>query len=291
MKKYIYCLVALCAGFLTACQRNDLTEGERRAVNFHVTNYEQYYLGDETRAESVDLLDHLTMAIYSADTDQLVDEVVTQNKGDENYGNFTAYLEEGVTYRIVFLGYMGSKACHLTSSKAISFDDTYVPHTFLYTEVVHVDESLEPSRNVVLDRVIGAFRLVMADAMPEGVATMRFTSTRGGSVLNAQTGECVQNTGRTYDMVLADPSSWWGKKNNSFTLYYFLPKTGATMEITVDALDSKGTLIQSRTFPEVPMTINQLTIYTGNFFIEPTMDYSPSLSLNYSWGAEKTYTY
>lgn len=291
MKRVLFFGMTLCALLLSGCQKNEVLENEPRSIEFRVVNYEQYVMGGTTRAESVNVLDHLSMAVFTADTDQLVGSVITQNKGDSGYGTFTVALEEG-TYRIVFLGYMGSKALQMTSSKAISFADSYVPHTFLYSETLRVDENVAESQNIVLNRAVGAFRLVMADMMPEGIYSVQFVSDRGGAVLNAQTGECTQNSGRSYTIELPNPSTnWWNKTGANFTLYYFLPTAGASMNLTVNALDNNGAVVKTRTFEAAPMAINQLTSYTGDFFVEPSTDLSMQLSVNNEWAEEKEFTY
>ena len=291
MRKLLFTLASLSLFLLAGCQKSEavLEGGEARTVEFRVTNYEQYVL--TTRAdETVDVLDHLSMAIFTADTDQLVGSVVTQDKGSAGYGTFTATLPDGA-YRVVFLGYMKNNALQISSSAAISFAGGYVPQTFLASQLLTVGDDTPASQDIVLERAVGAFRLKMADAMPEGVTAVKFVSDRGGDVLNAQTGACAQNTGRSYTMNITNTAKYWGQTGDTFTLYFFLPTEATTMTITTCALDSKGAVVATRTFDEVPMAINQLTTYNGNFFTEPTTDVMSRLTLHYDWAVQKEISY
>jgi hypothetical protein len=47
-------------------------------------------------------------------------------------------------------------------------------------------------------------------------------------------------------------------------------------------------VIHSRTFPAVPMKVNQLLNYTGEFFADPTSEFSATVTYNIEWGSEQT---
>ena len=55
------------------------------------------------------------------------------------------------------------------------------------------------------------------------------------------------------------------------------------MNITVNALKSDGSVIKSRTFADVPMKVNRLTCYTGNFFAEDEAATQFRLSVDDAW--------
>ncbi len=283
MKKVLLpALIAVC-GLLSACQSNDeFSAATVHEITFQVTNYEQYDLDDFTRASGADALKHLVMGVFDAATDAVVGNVVVQNKedGNSNYGSFSVSLPEG-RYRAVFIGYNGSRACQMSSSTSITFEGDHVPHTFLSCMELTVDGKTAQNQNVVLKRAVAAFRLVVKDALPQGLATLRFVNRGGGTVLNAQTGFCTEQKERTYDISV--PTSSIGKSNVEISCYAFLPAEEAAMNITVNALKSDGSVIKSRTFADVPMKVNRLTCYTGNFFAEDEAAAQFRLSVDDAW--------
>ena len=283
MKKVLLpALIAVC-GLLSACQSDDeFSAAAVHEITFQVTNYEQYDLDDFTRASGADALDHLVMGVFDAATDAVVGSVTAQNKADgkSSYGTFSVSLPEG-RYRAVFIGYNGSRACQMSSSTSITFEGDHVPHSFLSSMELTVDGKTAQNQNVVLKRAVAAFRLVVKEALPQGLATFRFVNRGGGTALNAQTGFCTEQKERTYDISV--PTSSIGKSNVEISCYAFLPAEEAAMNITVNALKSDGSVIKSRTFADVPMKVNRLTCYTGNFFAEDEAAAQFRLSVDDAW--------
>ena len=287
-RKAWYCAAAALCLVLFACQsESEMNDGTSMEVMFRVVNYTQYSLDEVTRS-SADVLDHLVLGVFDAETDAPVGSLIVQDKGDTGYGTFTVSLSRG-SYRLVFLGYNGTKACRMTASSTISFEDDAVPQTFLYSTLLTVGDEAVAAQDVVLKRAVGAFRLTLADAIPSNLATMRFRFAAGSTKLDGQTGYGKDNAGRTYDISI--PSSYIGKTDTKMTVYLFLPASEASMDITVDALSSDGGTIHSRNFSAVPMKINQMLNYTGLFFADPSSDLSATVTVDDAWGSEQTVSF
>lgn len=251
-----------------------------RELSFRVVNYVQYGFEDITRAQSVTKLAHLSCAVFDAETDTLVFPVEVQDRDCEGYGTFKLSLPYG-NYRLLFLGYDGNKALELTSSHAVSFADNYVPHTFIYCMPFQVGAETKPVSDVVLQRAVSAFRLSLLDAIPEQVQTICMKSDIGGVVLDATTGFSVGSPGRTAAIDI--PSDRHGIQGLSLTYYLYMPSTEATAELVVSALDAQQNVVRSRTFGKVPMAVNRLTVYEGEFFSEDLFDATSSLTVDYDW--------
>ena len=58
------------------------------------------------------------------------------------------------------------------------------------------------------------------------------------------------------------------------------------MDITASAVDENGEAFIERTFAKVPMKINTLTTYQGNFFADTP--YGFSITMEDDWGEEVT---
>ena len=287
MKRNTWCclLAVFSLGFLASCQNNDeVPEASSQEVVFRVVNYTQYSLDELTRAEA-DALDHLVLGVFDAETDAQVESPIVQDKGASGYGTFSVKLTKG-SYRLVFLGYDGKKAFQMTSPSTISFVDNYVPQTFLYSTVLTVGDEALPAQNVVLKRAVGAFRLTVADALPSNLSKMRFTSNCGSTTLDGKTGFAAGSTGRVHDISI--PKDSLGKTGIKMRTYLFLPAGETEMDITVDALTANGSVIRSRTFPAVPMKINSLLTYEGEFFAAASSNMSASVTVDTEWNSEVT---
>lgn len=284
-KVWYHVAVVFCLGLL-ACQSDDEKfEEASKEVVFRVVNYTQYNLDEVTRA-SADVLDHLVLGVFDAETDAMVGSLTVQNEGDTGYGTFSVRLAQG-SYRLVFLGYDGTRACNMTSSSVVSFADDFVPQTFIYSTLLTVEDDAIPAQNIILNRAVGAFRLTLTDAeMPSEWVKMRFRFAGGSTKLNVQTGFGLDNTGRIYDISI--PSNFQSREDRFMTVFLFIPEDEAPIDITVDALNSGGEVIHSRTFPAVPMKVNQLLNYTGEFFADPTSEFSATVTYNIEWGSEQT---
>ena len=275
---------------LCACSNETSTipeeEGNSKTFTFQVTNYMQYAMDEGTRAaiapSESERIQHLALGIFDATTNTLVAPVQIQNKTDQGYGSFTAKLNYG-KYRLVFLGYGGSNSI-LTMEKPeeISFGSDALPQTFLSSFEFTVDPNTAATTSVVLKRVVSGFKLTMADAISSRTSGIKITSTGGGMVLNAKTGFAKASTGRENTIVI--PESYHGQKDKNVIFYLFLPSNEEIMDITASAVDENGEAFIERTFAKVPMKINTLTIYQGNFFADTP--YGFSITMEDDWGEE-----
>ncbi|MDD6821719.1 MAG: hypothetical protein PUD84_04940, partial [Paraprevotella sp.] len=263
-------------------------EGNSKTFTFQVTNYMQYAMDEGTRAaiapSASERIQHLALGIFDATTNTLVAPVQIQNNKDQGYGSFTAKLNYG-KYRLVFLGYGGSNSIlKMENPEEISFENNTLPQTFLSSFEFTVDPNTQATTNIVLKRVVSGFKLTMADAISSRTSGIKFISTGGGMVLNAKTGFAKASTGRENTIVI--PEDFHGQTDKNVIFYLFLPANEEIMDITASAVDENGEAFIERTFADVPMKINTLTIYQGNFFADTP--YGFSITMEDDWGEEVT---
>ena len=277
---------------LCACSNETSTipeeEGNSKTFTFQVTNYMQYAMDEGTRAaiapSKSERIQHLALGIFDATTNTLVAPVQIQNKTDQGYGSFTAKLNYG-KYRLVFLGYGGSNSILIMENpEEISFENNTLPQTFLSSFEFTVDANTAATKSVLLKRVVSGFELTMADAISSRTAGIKIVSTGGGMVLNAKTGLAKASIGR--ENTIDIPESYHGQTGKSVIFYLFLPANEEIMDITASAVDEKGEVFIERTFAKVPMKINTLTTYQGNFFVD--MPHGFSITMEDDWGEEVT---
>lgn len=287
-------VLCMFSGMLCACSSNETapeTGGGNKTVEFLVTNYVQYDMDEGTRAAisvgNSERIKHLAMGIFDVTTNQLVGSVQVQDKGSAGYGTFTATLNYG-KYWLVFLGYGGDNTVlTMTDLENISFGDNVVPQTFLSSFEFTVDANTAAVTDIVLKRVVSGFQLNIQDAISNRTSTIKFKTTRGGMVLNAKTGLAKASTGREYSIDI--PENYKGQTGKSLNIYLFLPQNEETMDITASAIDKNGDAFIERTFTGVPMKINTLTIYKGNFFADTP--YGFTIQVDDDWGNQVENTF
>lgn len=279
MKK-ITLILAAALTLLTACHSDDdttPTTAEVGRITFEVVNYQQYSMDDPTRAKtySVDSVSHLDFIIYDAENDTVVIHQ-HQKKGVEGYGTFSALLPYG-SYNVVFLGYESQRReAKVDDITAICFEDDFVPHFFYDKKPITIDKPETETSPVVLKRAVACFNLISSGKNPSNLKSISFTSSGGSHHFNALTGMGSKVESRTYSF---DATKYAATDTLNFGFFTFLTSEEATMNFTVTAKDDEGNEIRTREFNNVPMKINQITRYTGQFF-DPKGSSGYTLSLD-----------
>lgn len=291
-KQKLTFMLSLLLCMLCACSNNEISpEMGEKVVSFRVTNFFQYEMDAPTRATPVSAKDskiikHLALGIFNEQTGKMVNELIIQNQGEDGFGSFTVKLHYG-QYRLVFLGYGGNEACIMESPEHISFEDGYVPQTFLYTTKITIDAKSELQTNITLHRVVAGFKVVMEDVIPANASTVRFTTTGGGTVLNAVTGLAASKAGRNASVDI--PKDYKGTSGKYAAMYLFLSENPETMDITTKVCDADDKVIKERSFTNVPLKMNTLTEYKGQFFDDQS--YGFSISADDEWESNPQISY
>lgn len=274
----LHVILIVVAALTSACKSNETDElstnkGEK-TINFCVANYKQYPMDDVlqgneadsryTRSTAAIPLKHLIMAVF--DTEGGKYKEVKQEAECDGYGTFSLTLNNG-NYTIMFFGYNGDQEVEISSPTDIHFADGYVPNCFCKAIPLTVNENTQATQAIVLERPIACFTLqCLKENLPDNFAYLNSTIEGCGVRLNALTGLATQIETRVYNQDITQSQFVPGPVN--FNLYCFLPATEHRCSFTITALDINGNEIKTRTFNDVPMKINQKTIYTGNFFVE-----------------------
>ena len=278
--------IIACLLLMTACSSNEEKAPSGEAtLNFYVTNYEMVSLDHVTKAAAT-TLQHLDMAIYNTQTEELISATQTSN-GDNGYGTFSATLPYG-SYTIVFLGYDGSRQANLEQLTSIFYADDFVPNFFYKTLELTVSSSTNNAQTIALERAVAAFMVKSSGDIPMDLSKIRISATGGGHHFNAKTGTAAKAEDRSYTY---NVSSYAGKESITITFFSFLTATEGTMNFSVTAMDGEDNVIRSRDFNDVPMKINQRTTYTGSFFSKDESVQGFSLTLANDVWEENNNTY
>ena len=274
---------------LSACQSGPddaVAPDGQCTVTFSVTNYRQMNFDDisasqTTRAEQIVMdLNNLSLTVFDAETNKQVGSTILHVSKDyhnsakeaREFPKFSLTLPYG-HYRVLVLGFNGSRACNIVSPKHISWADDYVPNTFLSYDEFTLDDNSELQHEVTLRRVVSAFCVTAEEAIPAELKAMRFSADAGGVVLDATTGFATESTGRTSDIIV--PADNIGEQNLAFTSFLFLPKAEITTDYTVQAIGEGNAVLNEIHFAGVPLRINYLTEWTGKVFEGGSVDVTP----------------
>ncbi len=275
---------------IASCSQSEITDTEAKGEKdlcFNILNYEQINLDSLTRATEVTALNHLVMGVYDATTMQLVQPATIQHKEDADYGRFSIRLPYG-KYYIVFLGHMSSYDVQMDDIQRITWGNQSVTNTFLHCLTLEVSEQTNVEQNIILKRAVGGFTLRIQGEAPKALSQFRFQMQGGCYSLNAITGLGNAADERDYTMKY---NNHVGKEEYDVNFFAFLPQESCTATITVQAQDKEGNTLRERTFTNVPMKLNQLTRYTGDFFAPDAAASEFSLALENDVWDEQDYNF
>ena len=292
------CIILLFVSCQSAVDDESDTKGSH-TITFSVTNYRQVSFDDLSASgtsrsddESVVMsLANLSLTVFDAETGKVVTPTILHRSADfeqsaeaaRTFPQFSVSLPNG-RYRLLVLGYNGSHDCNIASPNHISWAGGYVPNTFLFCEDFTLNATTNLNKEITLRHVVAALRLTADDAIPADLAKVRFSSTAGGTVLDATTGFVAQTTGRTSDIEV--PSGYAGKEGVPFTVYLFLPQDETTSDYVVQALRKDNAVLSVRNFTSVPLRINYLTLWQGKLFdasgSDETTDWQGNFAITWS---------
>jgi hypothetical protein len=298
MRKLILSLFAL--SVLVGCEKpvfdgedqenkTDIVLKGEYQLTFNAMQVEQTPFRSSSRSEGVtqtlaEVCNRISFVVFDGETKV---SATHQTSSEKSFGSASVNLPAG-TYTLVIIAHNGLANPTFTSPSKITFKDNKVTDTFYSCQQIVVDEP--KTYDIVLSRAVAMFNLTIKDATPSDVKQMKFYYTGGSSTFNAQDGcGCVSSRQTEYREVPA--TAYDGE--SSYELYTFPHDDGRTLKMDVSALDSSGdNILYHQIFEDVPMTVNQITHYTGYFFGGEESDESTNVSVKVTnnW-LHKNYTY
>lgn len=259
-------------------------------VTFNIGGFEQIPFDNNVNSsraqtELRQVCTHIDFAIFD-DSGKV--KGINQKVDDDKLGTLSLSLPAG-RYQVVIVAHSGAGVATISSPQEIKFKDNKITDTFYYYGVIDADNN--SNYDITLRRAVAKFRLVISDKTPENVAQMKFYYTGGSSTFNAQTGFGCVNSRQT-EIREVPASAYAG--SSQYDIYTLPHITEDELKIVVSALDSSETAIYERTFSEVPVTVNQVTQYTGEFFgnqEQSQLSGDIKLSINDTWDNNNEYNY
>lgn len=288
MKKFIFfSLMAL----LASCQQvdfNDINKNNKGNANVVLT-FSTYGQQEFTRAAAplTDQCARLSVAVFDED-DAKVGSTKSQKVGDANFGTVGLSLPDG-SYTIVAVAHNGDGNCTITSPTKVTFPSNKMTDTFCYCGELVVEGSI--SESLEMKRVVAMMRLTITDAIPDGVARLKFYYTGGSSTLNPRTGfGCVNSKQTEYRSVIDDN----GMPVSVYEIYTAPHEQNDILKLTITSQDaSNGDIDVFEPMENIPVTVNKITTWEGALFggsgssssggVGITLDTDWAGTISYTW--------
>lgn len=253
MKFYTLAVVAM--AMLTACTNDGAGEVMNHETAEVQITFSPYDVEPMMRAAVADYATRMDVWIYDGDTEV---QAVHQQSTDEGFASLSLRLEKAKTYTVYACAHKAAGAATLNNG-VVSWPDDKVTHSFFYSQ--SFSPATTTTLNCLMERIVGNFRLEIADKVPEGVA--RMTVDLGLSPTRWNVAGFGENA-------VSRVSSFTPAVGASPTLSVFL-LAGSEEEkrdITVTAYDGEDAVVQQRVFSDVPIRASYRSTYRGAFFTE-----------------------
>lgn len=257
--------IAICVFFCASCTsdepesaiingnvNSDSTEMESVTICFS----QQYDIRPMTRASISDAASRLDVWIYEGDTELTS---VHQSSSSVGFGSVSLSLNKTKTYTLYALAHKAATACTLADG-IISFPDDKPKESFFYTTTF--SPATTTNINAEMQRITGKFTLQTTDAVPDDVDHVQFVI-RNTAMCYGVDGTLSNITDRTVDFPNITRKA---DGTCSFSFNILASDAVANFEITATAYASDNSVIETKTFENVPIRNSYRTTYTGAFF-------------------------
>jgi len=243
---------------------------------------------DTTRGNPSSFFTKLNVQIFDADGQKVFDKVKTQTSEDADFCNLSLKLP-AATYTVVAVGHSSKVSATIKSPDAVQFtasDGEKLTDTFCHCSTVTISEGQKFS--LPMYRVGAMIQFVLTDeSIPDNFAYFLMEYTGGSANFNPTTLEGITKSKQSERRIRNSMNT-----HQTFTFPYL--SKSCTLNMTVTATDADGTAIRQRIFPDVSVTRNRITTYTGHFFQDGDGEFTQSdfgFVVHTDWDGEDFYTF
>lgn len=200
-----------------------------------------------------------------------------------DFGNASATLKTNKTYNLVAVAHNSTDTCTF-SNGVVSFVGDIIKQTLVADTIFCPGDGL--SLNVVMQRIVGMFKMRVTDAIPSNVTGFQFTISPSGRKFNIGTMQSTDPAERTHTI---NSISTDNNGIASYNIYVMADDMTNVkyVDIQAEALcpTNDG---EVRQFTQVPIKNGYVTTYSGTFFITFGMDFSFSVD---DWNDYGSFTF
>lgn len=208
-------------------------------------------------------------------------KAVTQKKADANYGEVGLTLNAG-TYQLLVLAHSSTGNPSVGNPEFIQFTNSIgFSDTFFYYGDIEVSEE-QTEYDIRLQRATSMVRVIIQDAIPSEVKTIRLFYTGESGVFNAVTG--MGGTVNSQQSIIYDVDGLTAPL--TLCAYTFLRDETGSLNMTISARDANGDVKFEKELANIPMKNHMVTEYRGKLFSESgnkSEDVAFSLTAETEW--------
>ena len=286
MKKILLAIAAVAV--LVGCTKDVPNENDNqneKAVTIRFSPYEMAPMSKTTSSVATvcSRLDVYIIEQGTTDTMRFHQDRAINATG---FGSLTATLQTNRSYKLIVMGHNTSDTCTFAGG-LIGFEEDKIKQCLYADTVFSPADGL--SLNVVMQRIVGMFKLRIADADDEfaDFDHMLFTISESGKKWNTATHESADRGVRTYSI------SGHSRGNDGYvTMNLYVMGDDLTtvkyVDITAQSYLTNGTVKETRQFAQVPIRDGYITTYTGTFYVTFGMGFTFEVG---DWNEYGSYTF
>lgn len=296
MKNALICFI-LISIVLLSCKKdnhNKPTDPQTKLypVTFTISNFTQQNgpidQKSKTKINATVTPDSSTVKrlIYKVyDSNNVLKRTIVVNKGGPGFGTFKDSLATG-NYTAVFVGVVnvtnftdgGSTFYYIDNSNGTPI--TLDPSETFYKKISFAVGTQHLQQNVVLDRLNSQIRIIMTDAMPSYIRSIRLI-VNGQNRSYSYLGDTSSNEG-SVNILTTIPSDKIGTTNYTVQTLPNLLNTNSTVTVQVISYGAENVEATRKTISNITLQRNTLTILSGNVFTNGTNGFTVTYNSVYN---------
>ena len=263
MKKVLLLMTA--ALTLAACTKEKPLD-TTNAVTINFTPYQVSPMKSTSSVSTVcSRLDIYIVEQGTTDTIRLHQE----KTATPNFGSVTLILQTNKTYNLVAVAHNSTDTCTFNGG-IVSFAGDIIKQTLIADTTFSPGDGL--SLNVVMQRIVGMFKMRVTDAIPSDITGFQFTISPSGRKFDISTMQSTDPAERTHTI---NSTSTDNNGIASYNIYIMADDMTNVkyVDIQAEALcpTNDG---EVRQFTQVPIKNGYITTYSGTFFVSFGMDFT-----------------
>lgn len=263
MKKFMFLVAAVLT--LAACSKDkplDSTE----AVTISFSPYQVAPMKSAGNVSTVcSRLDIYIVEQGTTDTTRIHQE----RTSTADFGSATVTLQTNKTYNLIAVAHNSTDTCTLNGG-IVSFPGDIIKQTLVADTTFCPGDGL--SLNVVMQRIVGMFKMRVTDAIPSDITGFQFTISPSGRKFNISTMQSTDPAERTHTI---NSTSTDNNGIAAYNIYVMADDMTNVKYVDIEAKALNPTNDgEVRQFTQVPIKNGYVTTYSGTFFVTFGTDFS-----------------
>lgn len=186
-----------------------------------------------------------------------------------DFGSATVTLQTNKNYNLIAVAHNSTDTCTLNGG-IVSFPGDIIKQTLIADTTFCPGDGL--SLNVVMQRIVGMFKMRVTDVIPSDITGFQFTISPSGRKFNISTMQSTDPAERTHTI---NSTSTDNNGIASYNIYVMADDMTNVKYVDIEAEALNPTNDgEVRQFTQVPIKNGYVTTYSGTFFVTFGMDFT-----------------